>query len=806
MHKLVLGCFLFSICFLNSSFAQQNALLQIYVVDELTNEALPFVNVQLLPSNKGGTTDEKGKLTLSVPQGEYEVRASFVGYADYAKTLRLVRDTKLDIVLEGTGENLSTILVTGSDAREKLEKASMGVEQLSMTELASIPLVLGEVDVLKALQLSAGVNSAGEASNGLSIRGGTIDQNLVLLDGAPIFTPTHLFGLFSVFTPDALGSVSLYRANVPARFGGRVASVVDVRSRNPSADRLQLQGGIGLVSSHLAMETPLSKDGKVKLLVAGRAGLNDFLFSLVKRLKETRSSFADGTIKLRYTASENSIFTFSGFGSYDFYQINLLNRFANINSETNQYRYSTINGTLEWLRILNERSNWQTRVVRSDYQPDLIFPEENSDAEVTYSARIKWLGAQTEWSYKAAAHEWLGGIQAAHYQIDPGGLDPDGSVSVNSFLLAQEQGLELSAFIEDEWKVSTKFNLTAGLRYTHYLQLGPGEARSYQAGQELRPSTLVSRSPTEAGEVMQSYGGLEPRLGINYKVGELTSLKAAWAVSRQYLQNIYNATTPLPTSRWKVADAFVKPQEAQLFSAGFYQLSRNGMYSFNLESYYRHTDNILEYKAGADFFLEPLVETQLLQGQADAWGVELGIEKHQGRLSGQFNYTYARTFNKVQGASFQTSINEGNRYPGYFDQPHTFNANLVLDKGRTHELGFNLVVQSNRPYTVPNGFLELDGLAVPLFLERNNARLPLYHRLDFSWKIHNFKREKRRFVADWIFTVYNVYSRNNAYNIYFQPKDPNQRLAIFSGSPFASYRLSIFAAPVISLAYKFTFQ
>ncbi len=786
--------------------AQQNPLLQLYVVDATTNEALPFVNIQVFPSKKGGSTDEKGKLDLQVPLGELEIRATFVGYADFVKTLRVQRDIKYDIALIPEGTTLGTVTVSGSDLREQLERPTMGLEQLTAKELRSIPLILGEADVLKGLQLSSGVNSAGEASNGLSIRGGTIDQNLVLLDGAPVFTPTHLFGLFSVFTPDALGSVNLYRANIPARYGGRVASVIDVRSRTPSSDSLALQGGIGLVSTHLALETPISKDGKWKMLIAGRGGFNDFLFSLVQRLKETRSSFADGTLKIRFTASDNSIFTLSAFGSYDFYQINLLNRFGNINSEVNQYRYKTLNGSLEWLRILNDRSNWQTRLVRANYQPDLIFPETVSEADVTFGARVLWLSAQSDISLRAGSHQLLGGLQAAQYRLSPGTLDPDGSLAVNPLSLAEEQGLELSLFAEDEWLVNEKLSLSAGLRYTQYLQLGPGEERIYQLGEEVSRSSLVSSRAVGAGELMATYGGLEPRLGLSYKIGERSSFKAAWAVSRQYLQNIYNATSPLPTSRWKVADAFVRPQKASFYSAGLYQISKSGFYNFSVEAYYRRTDNILEYKPGADFFLEPLVETQLLQGQAEAWGIELSAEKKVGRLSGQVNYTYARSFNQVTGLTFQTSINEGNPYPGYFDQPHTMNAILVLDRGRTHELGFNLVVQTNRPYTVPNGFFELNDLPVPLFFERNNARLPTYHRLDFSWTIHNFRREKRRFVADWVFTVYNLYGRNNAYNIYFQPKEPSQRLGILSRSPFAAYRLSIFAAPVLSLSYKFTFQ
>lgn len=804
MRLFMLCVFCLSVGFI----VAQDNLLQIYVVDAATNEPLPFVNIQVSPSMKGGTTDDKGKLNLRIPSGQVTVRSSFIGYEDQSRAFLINRDVKLDFTLEPSGENLETIMVTSRDEREIIERPEMGVEQLNMNEIKSIPLILGELDVLKGLQLRSGVSSAGEASNGISIRGGTIDQNLTLFDGAPVFTPTHLFGLFSVFTPDAVGSVNLYRANVPARYGGRIASVIDVRSRSPNTEEFRMQGGIGLVSSHLAVETPLTNDGKLSVLAAGRVGLNDFVFDAVRRLKNTESRFADATLKLRYLASESSIFTLAGFFSADYYQVDLINTFANINSTLNRYRYQTLNGSLEWLKLVNDKTNWRSRIIRSNYQPDLLFPEEGNDVEVSFESRLRQISLQSELSYETGSHLISGGIQADRYYVEPGELKPNGSTTVNGLQLPEENGLELSIFAEDRWEVTDQLTVSMGLRYSHFRQLGPGEQRIYAEGEERGTSSLLSTEFFEKGNTLQTYGGLEPRIGINYELNEFTSIKGAFAISRQYLQNIYNATTPLPTSRWKVSDASVAPQSATLFSAGLYRLLAEGKYTFSMEGYYRKSNNILEYKPGADFFLEERVETELLQGEGIAYGLEMSLEKNVGRLTGQLNYTYARTFNQVDGPSFSTRINDGLRYPGYFDQPHTMNLNVALDKGRIHELGFNLVVQSNRPYTVPNGFVEVNNLTVPLFLERNNVRLPVYHRLDFSWTIHNFKREKRRFVADWVLTVYNIYGRDNAYNIFFAPKNTttaNQN-GLFGGSPLASYKLSIFAAPVFSLTYKFTFK
>lgn len=397
-------------------------------------------------------------------------------------------------------------------------------------------------------------------------------------------------------------------------------------------------------------------------------------------------------------------------------------------------------------------------------------------------------------------------MQAERYILDPGFLDPGTSTNVQPTILEKERGIELSAFVEDEWTVSPKLTIGAGLRYTAYRQLGPGERRIYAEGEEISSRNLVETNLFGEGEAIQTYAGLEPRFGLSYQLSSNTSLKASYARSRQYLQNIFNATTPLPTSRWKVADPNIIPQTADLVSLGLSHVTPGGNFAFRLETYYRQLQDLLEYKPGADFFLNPTVETDLLRGEGRAYGIELTATSLAGRFTGEVNYAYARVENRVDGNDFSSRINRGNWYPGYFDQPHTFSANLILDEGKTHELGFNLVVQTNRPYTAPNGFLEINGTDVPLFLERNNARLPVYHRLDFSWTIHNLRRQKRKWTGEWIFTVYNLYGRDNAYNIFFQPRDANTpALGIFSGSPFAAYRLSIFGAPVLSLAYKFTF-
>ena len=800
--------FLLLFCLYCTGLSAQEIPVTLYTVDAVEGTALPFVNVQAEGISVNGTTDADGLLELQLPAGRVTLLVSCVGYELLTRRINVEPGmARVSLPLYPTAATLETVTVTSDDASDRLERPVLGVERLSVADIELLPVALGEVDVFKGLQLIGGVSSAGEASNGLSVRGGTIDQNLVLFDGAPIFTPTHLFGLFSVFTPDAIGSVDLYRANIPARFGGRVSSVLDVRSRNPTADKLRMQGGIGLVSSHLSLETPLTKDKKLKLLVGGRAGFNDFVFDLVDRLKNTESRFFDTTLKLRYAVNENNLFTLSGFYSYDYYQIDLQNRFNGIVADQNINRYYTLNGTAEWLKIFNERLSLQTQLVSSNHEPSVLFPQRDVDTEVRYSNRIQYRSLRSALDYTSGgSHHLSGGVQVLRYDIAPGELMDGGVGVVAPVSLAEEQSVEASLFVEDEWTVNPRLTISAGLRYTHYRQLGGGVQWAFDDPVLREEVNLENSRIFEAGEVMQTYGGLEPRLGLSYQPTSTLSLKLAYARGRQYLQNIFNATTPLPTSRWALASNNLLPQQADIYSTGLLWAPRDSKYELSVEGYYRTIDNLLEYRPGAEFFLNPIVETEILQGEGRAYGVEFGLRRKAGLVTGEVNYTYARSENRVEGPTFSTRINDGDWYNGYFDQPHTFNANLTLDRGATNSVSFNFVVQSNRPYTVPNGFVSVDGTPVPIFLERNNARLPVYHRLDFSWRIHNPKMLKRRWVGDWTFTVYNLYGRDNAYNIYYQPRGPNASSALSGGSPLAAYRLTIFGAPIVSLGYSFKFE
>ena len=782
----------------------QSSDVTVIVLDGEGNDPLPLATVLITPGDHGEITDEQGRTTFTLEEGSYNVTANFLGYREVSMDLEVVGDTIIQLSLMPEGEILQTIEVVGNNVSDRIKRPILGVQRLNEQQLKELPAVMGETDVLKGLQLLAGVSSAGEASNGISVRGGSIDQNLVLMDHVPIFNPTHLFGLFSVFPTDGVQSAELYQGNIPARFGGRVASVLDVQIKSPNADKLHLTGGVGLVSSRLSIETPIAKD-KLYVFAAARASFNDFWFDLIQKLKDTKANFGDGVIKFRYQPTGKHIFNFTGFYSKDYYQINLINRFAGFTADKNIYDYKTLNLSFDWNYRIDNTSYIQTVVSKAGYDPQIRLPQPLTGEEAIFSSGIDLYAVSTIWNkQKDSVLTYQAGLQLNYYRNAPGDLDPGNTGDINPFSLPEERAAETSVFSDVTWSPSQQWSFSFGLRYAHYFQLGPFTVRQYNEEESRSNGSVVSEEDYGSGKVIKSFGGLEPRLGIRWG-SEKTALKFAYALNRQYLQNIFNSTTPLPTSRWKTSDIHIKPQKSHLLSAGIQSQVSND-YEMGVEVYGRLIDGLLEYRPGADFFLKKFVETDLLQGDGRAYGIELNFRKHQGKNTGWINYSYSRSFIKIQNDRVNDQINEGAWYPSNFDQPHQLNAVYTLNDGAHHSLSLNFTLSSGRPYTIPNGDIKIDDIFVPIYFERNNGRLPTYHRLDMSWTIKNPSLKNKRWVGEWIFTVYNIYGRKNAQNIYYGPRAGSGFGEVFKNSNLGAYRISIFAAPVVSLTYQFKFS
>ena len=801
----MLSRLLFILCnlFVIINLSAQDFDLEITVKDKSNSDILEFANVYITPCSCGGTTDGEGKFKIDLTADEYQIVTSNIGFENDTTIVLLEKNTSVDIDLIPTGYQLENITVTSQRTKDNINRTVMGVEQLTSEKMKFLPTAIGEVDVLSSLTMLAGVGSAGEASNGLSVRGGSLDQNLVIMDYAPVFNPTHLFGLFSVFTPEAVGSVDLYRSNMPARYGGRISSVVDVKVKDPNAEKLILTGGIGLASTRISAEAPIVKN-KLTVLASTRFFYNDFLFPAIEKLKNTKANFLDGTIKFKYLANQKNSFYLTGFYSHDFYQLDISSKINSVTATSNQYDYTTFNGTLNWLHTVGESAFLRTTLVSSDYSPKILFPQDNSNNVITYESRIQYQSLQSEFSKELnPIWKYAAGLQIDQTTVSPGSLLPGNSDAIEEVKLPKENSMELSAFANTDWTPSEKVSLSLGLRYTQFLLLGAFDEAQYD---DLESEQVVSITSFGKGEVVKTYGGLEPRFGARWKLAENTSLKGSYALTRQYLQNIYNSTTPLPTSRWKTSDKYIEPQTGQTYSLGVYQNLKNNKVAISLEGYYRTINNVIDFKSGADFFLEKFIEKDVVQGIGKTYGLEFSYEKPKGKINGWFNYTWSRSFRKFEAIEIGNRINNNEWFKSDFDRPHVFNGTVNLELNDFNTFSFNFVYQTGKPYTIPNATFAVNNIPVPIYLERNNFRLPDYHRLDFSWRIHNITANKtKRWKGDWIVTIYNLYGRKNAYNRYFAGKQAGPAATITQGS-IGAYQVSIFNSTLVSLTYSFKFQ
>ncbi|MFY7911521.1 MAG: TonB-dependent receptor [Emticicia sp.] len=788
----------FFICFLCclSASAQVNYQFSGYIKDTLDGKPLPKASINIDFGKYGGVTNEKGYFDISLPSGEHAITIKFVGYRPFREVIYLRGDINRQYFLHLVENELEEVIVSSKGAESNIQRPLLGVSQLSIKTLRKLPAAVGEIDILRGLQMLPGVTSVGEASNGVNIRGGTTDQNLLLLDDIPIFNPTHMFGLFTAFPSEAASSVEVYKGSTPARFGGRAASVMDVSLQQPSLDKFKMSGGISFVSNRLTLDMPIIKE-KLGVMISGRASYNDFVLPVVSpKLNDIKANFADLVAKVFWRVNEKNTITASGYYSKDFFQTKLLGGIGAINATSTQYDYRSNSFSARWFYAINNKLNLQTTVVSADYVPKTLLPELNSDNKVELLSGIKYQQVKTNLNYSISKHNIEIGVSGTRYEIDPGQLLPGTSKSVLSLKTPKEYSLETAIYAEDEISISPKATVSVGVRYSQFYALGPGTVQTYAAGEPRDAFSARDTLNYGTGKIMQSYGGFEPRFGMKYSLNERTSLKLGYNLMRQYMQVVTNTTTPLPTSRWKTSDLHIKPQVSTLLSGGIFHNLKGNIYEFSMEAYYRLTNNIIDYKPGADFLLSSYPETQLLQGKNRSYGLELMFSKKKGETTGWINYTYSRSLNQVnEGTGFGEQINFGNWYAANYDRPHSFNASVIFNQGTHHDFSFNFSYSTGRPYTLPEGFIVYQGRSYPFYGVRNNARLPDYHRLDFAWNIYQPGMKDKRFKSHFTFTVFNLYGKKNAYSVFVRS----------TGTAINTYKLVVFGSPIPSLSYNFKF-
>jgi hypothetical protein len=766
------------------------------VTDFNTGEPIVGAVISLDFKKSGVITDTTGNYQIFLPMGDYVLKVSHLGYKPYRTKVVVSKDTELNVVLEDVTKTLEEVIVSSQATRKSIQTPSLGVTILSIKGIKKLPSMMGEVDIIRSLQTLPGVSSVGEGSNGVNVRGGAIDQNLIYIDDAPIFNPTHLFGLFSVFASDAIRELELYKGGVPSRFGGRAASILDIKMAEPNLEKFKLSGGIGLISNRVMAEVPIIKE-KLSVLVAGRASFNDFLFKWVgpDNMKNTRANFYDIATKVFFRPNKNNTFSLSTYLSKDFYQIDSLFSLENVVAKQTKFDYGHTNISARWSHYFNTKMSMDMVGVWANYKTKTYAPDSVNSIDLTNSVDYKNLKVSLDYNPNEK-HKMNAGLSIVSYDIAPGTLN-NGVVSrIASVSLPNEKSLELAAFVDDEFKVNEKLTIQAGLRYVQYLKTGSYEVRKYLAGEPLTISSQIGTDMVGNGIAGKTYGGLEPRLALKYSLGENSTIKLGYNRMQQFIQLLSNNTTPLPTARWKIADEYIKPQQSDFGSLGVFKTFKENVWEISAEGYYRETHNVLDYISGANLQLNKSIETQVVSGQAKAYGLELMLTKKKGELSGWVSYTYARSLQQVRGEypAIQ-QIADGNWYASNYDKPHSLNVMVNIQPTTHHSFSFTFAYNTGRPFSSPSGFFQLDNKQYPVYETRNNDRVADYHRLDFSWTINNPSLKEKRWQGSWVFTVYNLYGRKNPYSVFFKPVRGGLK----------PYELSVFASPFISLTYNFKF-
>lgn len=800
MIKLLLRVLPIFVLMAGSQFlhAQTTTLPSVYglVLDAQTGEPLRDADISVDFKKSGVSTDSAGRYRLYLPFGEYVLKVSHVGYNSYRTKFYLKADFQVNVQLNDVTKQLEEVIISSAATKRDIQTPSLGVTVLSLKGIKKLPTMMGEVDVIRSLQTLPGVSSVGEGANGLNIRGSNVDQNLIYIDDTPIFNPTHMFGLFSVFASDAIRDLELYKGGIPTRFGGRSASVLDIKMIEPNTDKFKMQGGIGLVSNRLLVEIPIIKE-KLSVMVAGRLSLNDFMFKWFapNYLKNIRANFSDVATKIFYRPNNKNTISFSSYLSQDYYRVDSLFSIENVIAKRTSFDYGHTNFAVHWNHYFSEKLNLMLSAASTVYKTKTYAPDTVNTIDLNSFIKYKNLSASFDYQPNSK-HKMNFGGTITRYDIDPGALNIGVVSRVATVKIQDEQSLEAAIYADDEFKLNEIFTIQYGLRYSHYWRIGAGTVNEYTPNRMPSLNSVVNKRTYADGEVMSSFGGFEPRLTMKYSIGENTTMKFGYNRMQQFFQLLSNNTTPLPTSRWKTADRFIKPQQSDFLSLGLFKTYNENVYEASLETYYRDVRNTLDFISGANLQLNPNIETQLVTGKSKAYGVELMLQKKKGEVSGWVSYTYARAFNQMIGDYPEVqSINGGDWFATNYDKPHTFNMMLNIQPTTHHSFSFTFAYNTGRPFSSPSGMYEIGGKKFPVFQARNNDRIRDYHRLDFSWTINNPSMKSQRWEGSWVFTVYNLYGRQNPYSVFFKSTKSGLR----------AYELSVFAAPFISLTYNFKF-
>ena len=757
------------------------------VTDGVTKKPLANVSVYDRKQGVGLTTDSVGNFGVAVLPGTYNLTFSAVGYYTRSRYLEIGRATvRMEVALNPDTRQLDEVNVTGRTPDANVSATQMSVVRIDMKNLRNIPVVFGEVDILKALTLQPGVSTVGEGAGGFNVRGGRTDQNLVLLDGAPLFNTSHLLGLLSNLNADAIQDVTLYKGGIPAAYGGRLSSLLIMNTKPGETDRVSITGGIGLLTSRLMAQGPVTKNKKLTFLAGGRIAYPSFVLGLFPApTNKNRAFFYDLNGRLTYRINDDSQLSATVYRTYDTFKF----------PQDTLYTTQSTNLTARWSQRLNPRLSLNLTATQSDYR----FFLDGLTATNTYRYRstIRQRDARLDWLYSPSAkHRLEFGGSLTGYSLLPGAIAPTGDNSnINTLTLPTEQAQEWAGYVSKEWTPFRVLSLQVGVRYAQFTNVGPGLAYAYAEGQPRTRESITDTLRYGSGQSLAQYSGWEPRLTIRANITPNSSLKISYNRTRQYLHLISNTTAISPVDSWKVSDALVPPQVADQFAVGYFHNFRENQYETSVEVYHKALENLVEYRNGATLLLNPLLNADLLRAQGRAYGMEVSLQKTRGLLTGLVAYTYSRTLARVPSPYPNVQINGGNWYPSTFDRPHNLTIATQWKWSRGWTFGTNFVYTSGRPTTYPDGTYRLNGAKVLDYSQRNADRIPDYHRLDVAFTKDGRRAPGQRHYSNWSVSLYNVYAHKNPYSIYFQRVNTTTK----------SYQLSVFGTVIPSLSWNFNF-
>ena len=770
-------------------YAQEKFTLSGSIFEAEGQETLIGANVLILDLKTGTISNEYGFYSITLEKGTYQITISSIGYASLQETITLDRDISQNFTLNEARESLDEVLIETNIETLNIKTPQMSVNSLSASSIKQIPVVFGESDVIKAITLLPGVSSAGEGAAGFNVRGGAADQNLILLDEATIFNSSHLFGLFSVFNPDAIKNLKLYKGGIPAKYGGRVASVLDIYQKEGNKNEFHANGGIGLVASRLLLEGPIKK-GSGSFLLGGRATYAHLFLPLFDI--DNIAYFYDLNTKLSYKINQKNNIYLSGYFGRDVFNVS--------ESFENTYGNTVVN--FRWNHLFSDQLFSNLSLIYSDYYYGLnlnfVGFEWNSGIQ---NMNIKYDFKQ----YISDRYKLEYGVHSTYYRFNPGIISPNGPESgINKEELTNKFAFENAVYIDVNQQVTDRLAISYGARLSTFLRLGQKELNVYENGQAIRFNNdlqfyekidPIGFKSDGHGKVIKSFMNLEPRIALSYQLDEETSIKTSYNRMAQYLHLLSNTSSPTPLDVWAPSGTYIQPQILDQVAIGYFKNYER--YSLEVESFYKITQNRIDYIDGANLIANKAIEQIVLNGQSRAYGMELLFRKNKGRFKGWFAYTLSKSEQQTKGrTALEPGINNGNWYNTPYDKTHDISITSSYDLSERWNLNANFIFQTGQPTTYPNGQYNYNGLIVPTYEARNSSRLDAYHRFDVSGTYTPKSNKDRRWQGEWVFSIYNLYNRKNTQSLNFREnQDTGQNEAV---------KLSLFGA-VGSVSYNFKF-